>query len=162
MMMLAAALAALSAFADDYIAVGREGKVFDDPSPKYVTLNEKNEEVTVIPGMVFKTNEHKPGWYMIEYSPGLHAYLSETVVSNNTVAPKAGTYDVRNNPGHKLAVENSAGNWTAAADGKSYAGSQNGNIVVFTDASGNSAYSLVDFGDGPIVICYDNSVTRFF
>ena len=67
----------LSAFADNYIAIGKEGKVYDEPNTKYATLNQNNQEVNVVPGMAFKQLEKSPGWYMIEYSPGLRAYIQE-------------------------------------------------------------------------------------
>lgn len=159
---MACLLSAGTVWAADYVAVAKDGKVFDDPSPKYVTLNEKNQEVNVAPGMVFKTTEHTPGWYLIEYSPGLHAYLSETVATNNFNPPTAGSYDIKNNPGHKLTVQNNNGNWSASADGKTYEGSLNGDILIFSDQNGYPAFSLVDLGQGPIAICYDNSVTHFF
>lgn len=163
-LILLSILLSITAFAnaDNYVAIGKEGKVFDEPNAKYVTLNQKNEEVNVIPGMVFKTFEKTPGWNMIEYSPGLRAYISEQIVNNNVVAPQPGTYTVKNNPSQKVTVENSGSQWTAKVGDKALNGTAKDNIVVFLDANNVSAFSLVDFGQGGIVISYDNNITKFF
>ena len=153
---------ASSVWGADYVAVAKEGKVFDDPSPKYVTLNEKNVEVIVSPGMAFKTSEHLPGWYLIEYSPGLRGYLQEQTVSTSVSQPMAGTYEIKNNPGHKITIQKQGDNWTASSEGKTYNGTNNEDIVVFMDNQGNIAFSLVDLGDGPVVMTYENSITEFF
>ena len=58
----------LAVFADGFIVVGKDSKVFDEPNAKgYVTLNQKDEEVSVLPGMVFKHHERANGWYVVEY-----------------------------------------------------------------------------------------------
>lgn len=155
-------ISSASVFADNYVAVGKDGKVFDDASPKYVTLNANNDEVNVTPGMVFKTKEHTPGWYLIEYSPGLHGYLPEQVVAGSINSPVPGNYEVKNNPGQTLNVKNADDNWSATVSGQDLKGKREGNIVVFLNESGNPAFSLVDLGQGGIVINYDNSVTKFF
>ncbi|MCH5237715.1 MAG: hypothetical protein J1E95_07955 [Muribaculaceae bacterium] len=151
-----------SLLAADYIAVGKDGKVFDDASPKYVTLNENNEEVIIRPGMVFKTTEKLPGWYLIEYSPGLRGYIQEQVITNMLNNPSAGTYQIQNDPQHKISVQNSNGNWSATSGGKSYNGFISDNIVVFMDENGVQSFSLIDYGAGGVVMSYDNSVTKFF
>lgn len=149
--------------ADTFIAVNKETKVFDEPDATgYVTLNQKNEEVTALPGMVFKSSENKGGWNLVEYSPGLRGYISDQVKQSKFVLPKAGTYKVANKPADKLTVECNGDKWTATVAGKTYQGESSGNIVVFLDDRNTPAYSLVDFGNGPIVMTYDNSVTKFF
>ena len=148
--------------AENYIAVAKDGKVYDEASAKYVTLNQNNDEVSVIPGMVFETSEHTPGWYKIEYSPGLHAFIPDQIVATNFIELKPGNYSIKNNPGKILNIEGSNDNWTATVDGNSYKGVKWEDILVFLDQNNKVAYSLVDVGDGPVAITYDNSITKFF
>ena len=68
----------------------------------------------------------------------------------------------KNKGNEKLAATFDGTSWTATVGAKNYSGKDFNNIVVFFDAKNNPAYSLVDFGSGPIVMCYDNSVTNFF
>lgn len=159
----ASSLAFSTIMADTFIAVNKETKVFDEPDATgYVTLNQKNEEVKALPGMVFKLSENKGGWNLVEYSPGLRGYVSDQVKQSKFTLPKAGTYKVANKPADKLTVENNGSKWTATIGGKTYQGELSGNIVVFFDDKKIPAYSIVDFGNGPIVMNYDNSVTKFF
>ena len=159
----ASSLAFSTIMADTFIAVNKEAKVFDEPDATgYVTLNQKNEEVTALPGMVFKLSENKGGWNLVEYSPGLRGYISDQVKQSKFILPKAGTYKVANKPTDKITVVTNAGKWSASIGGKTYQGDLSGNIVVFFDDKKMPAYSLVDFGNGPIVMTYDNSVTKFF
>lgn len=151
-----------SVFAEDYVVISKDGKVFDDASPKYVTLNEKNEEVMLIPGMVFKTTEHLPGWYLIEYSPGLRGYIQDQIVASNIKSPEPGTYNLKNSPDKKINIEKSGKNWKASYNGKNYSGSQFENIIIFNNESGNPAFSLVNLENGVVVISYDNALTKFF
>lgn len=150
--------------AEDYIIIGKESKVFDTPdaSKGYVTLNQKNQEVIIKPGMVFKTLENSKGWHMIEYSPGLRGYLSEQVASKTTKKPLAGVYVVSNNPKIKLTIENTDGKWNASAADKKFHGTLSGNAIIFLDDNKHPAYSVVDLGEGPIVMTYDNNTTNFF
>lgn len=161
-LLLSALVTVVSASAADYVAIAKDGNVYDEASAKYITVNQNNDEVAVIPGMVFSTTEHTPGWYKIEYSPGVHAFIPEQIVATsfNLVAP--GTYDVANNPGHKLTVEGSGDTWNASAEGKSYKGKKAQDILIFLDNQNNIAFSVVDLGHGPVVITYDNNVTKFF
>ena len=157
-----AAISWCGCHAEDYVAVAKNGNIYDDANAKYVTVNQDNDELVVIPGMVFETSQHTPGWYKIEYSPGLHAFIPDQIVATSLTPVKAGIYDIKNNPGHQLAVEGNGDNWTASSEGKTYKGKKTENIVVFTDNSNKIIFSLVDLGEGPIVISYDNSVTKFF
>ena len=149
-------------FSQDYVAVAKNGNVYDEANAKYITVNQNNDDVAVIPGMVFATSQHVPGWYKVEYSPGIHAFIPEQITSGNFTAVAPGTYPVANNPSQKLTVEGGGDNWTASADGKSYKGTKFQEILIFKDPSNNVAFSLVDLGNGPIAISYDNSVTKFF
>ena len=148
--------------ADDFIAVGKEGNVFDQPNGKYITENQAGDEVSLIPGMVFKTSEHQPGWYKVEYSPGLHAYLPEQIVAASFNKPQPGKYNLKNNPAQTITIQNNGDKWTAEIDGKEYAGNLNENILIFIEEGGNIVFSLVDLGDDGIAITYDNNVTNFF
>lgn len=150
------------AYSADYIAVNKEGKLYDQSNTKYVTENQNGDEVTVMPGMVFMTMEHLPGWYKIEYSPGLHAFLPEQIVATTFKNPVSGSYKVTNNPGETVQIQNSVNQWTVTSKGKTYKGILNGNIVIFSDDNNKLQYSLTDTGNGPIVITYDNDVTKFF
>ena len=152
----------LSMSASDYIAIGKDGNVYDEASAKYITVNQNNDNVSVVPGMVFPTTEHSTGWYKIEYSPGLHAFIPEQIVAASFNTPQPGTYDIINNPGQKLTVTADGDNWTASSNGKSYKGIKNENILVFFDNMNNQAFSLVDIGNGPVAVTYDNNVTHFF
>lgn len=154
---------AVSTFGEEYIIVGKDAKVFDEPNAKgYVTLNRKNEEVILTPGMIFKTLDNSKGWYIIEYSPGLRGYLSEQCKVTSLKAPAPGSYVIANYPSQKLDVSGEADNWTATVGDTQYKGKTFGKVLVFLDGNGKMAYSLVDIGDGPIAISYDNTVTNFF
>lgn len=157
-----ALVSSLGAMSQTYVAIGKAGKVYDEASIKYVTLNQNNEEVNVIPGMVFKQADKSPGWAKIEYSPGLHAFIPEQLIASQTVAPAPGSYKVTNNPSQILTVEQNGKEWKGSTSGKSYNGKQFDNIVVFFDDSNNPAFSLADIGTGGIVITYDNAITKFF
>ena len=150
------------AYAQNYVAIAKDGNVYDEANAKYITLNQNNDEVSVIPGMVFASSEHTPGWYKIEYSPGLHAFIPDQIVANNFNEVKPGTYSIKNNNGKQLTVEGSGDSWTAKADGNTFKGVKWEDILVFVDANNKVTYSLVDLGEGPVAITYDNNVTKFF
>ena len=148
--------------AQNYIAVAKDGNVYDESNAKYITLNQTNDEVAVIPGMVFATTEHTPGWYKVEYSPGLHAFIPDQIVASNFKEIQPGSYDIKNNTGKKLKVEGSGDNWNATIAGNSFKGVKWEDILLFMDGNNQIAYSVVDLGNGPIAITYDNSITKFF
>ncbi|MCH5222526.1 MAG: hypothetical protein J1E82_00665 [Muribaculaceae bacterium] len=155
-------VASFSLWAADYVAVGREGNIYDGANNKYITENQMGDQLKVVPGMVFSTSEHLPGWYKVEYSPGLHAYLPEQLLASNFNTPKPGSYKVTNNPSQTVSVQNDGANWTVSANGKTFKGNLKDNVVIFVDENNNPAFSLVDLGQGGIVISYDNAVTKFF
>lgn len=148
----------------DFITVNREGNIYDQANAKYITENQDGEEINVMPGMVFKTSERTPGWYKIEYSPGLHAYIPEQITANGLKEPQPGSYKVANNPIEILEVHKNGEDWTALSGNTTFKGIVFNGIVVFNDNADNGKpkYSLVDLGSGPIVINYDNSLTKFF
>lgn len=154
-------LFAIPLIANDYVVVNKEGNVYDMANAKYATENQNGEAVVIIPGMVFSTSEHTPGWYKVEYSPGLNAFMPEAVVAESFVAPKAGSFQVANQPGNNVIIESSGNSWTLTSNGNQYSGEEIGNIVIFTD-NNNIVFTEVDLGQGPIVINYDNAVTKFF
>lgn len=152
-----------SALADNYVVVNKAGKIFDAPDATgYVTLNSNNEEVLLCPGMVFKVLESAHGWHIVEYSPGLRGYLSEQVTATECTLPKPGNYSIHNIKGIQLKATKTDGVWGAQVGDKSFKGKEFGKVVVFFSANGHPAYSLVDFGKGCVVVCYDNDVTKFF
>ena len=154
--------ASLSSFAQDFVAVAKNGNIYDEANAKYITLNQNNDEISVIPGMVFKFSQHTPGWYKVEYSPGIHAFIPEQITASGFKPVQAGSYDIQNFPGHKLNAQLSGNDWSASVDGKTYKGEKVEDIIIFTDSNNKIAYSLVDIGNGPIAISYDNSITKFF
>lgn len=149
-------------FAQSYIVVAKPGKIYDEPNTKYVTLNTENQELSVVPGMVFKQTEKTPGWVMIEYSPGLRAYLQETLLASQLKTPVPGVYTVKNNPSQKFNVTQEGENWAGNVNEKNYKGKKFNNVVVFFDEQNNPAYTLADPGEGGIIIDYNDKVTKFF
>lgn len=159
-----ALLACLPVSAQNFMAVGKPSKVFDTPDATkgYVTMNQNNDEVHIVPGMVFRLHETKNGWSLVEYSPGLRGYVSEQVqAADKMVAPKTGAYSVANNPKEKVRVTNAGDLWTLSSSDKTYSGRAFGKMVVFFEEK-KACYSLIDLGEGGLVINYDNSVTNFF
>ena len=152
----------ISVVAADYVAVAKNGNVYDEASAKYITVNQDNEDVAVIPGMVFPTSEHTPGWYKVEYSPGLHAFIPDQITATNLKPLAPGTFEIVNMPGHQLTAQKDGDSWVAIVEGNSFKGEKFQEIVVFLDKTNRQAYSLVDLGNGPIAISYDNAVTKFF
>lgn len=159
---LAFLFATLSGFAQTYVTIGKAGKVYDEANMKYVTLNQNNEEVNVVPGMVFRQTDKTPGWEMIEYSPGLRGYIPETMVASELKEPVAGNYKVANNPQQNFIVTLDGDQWTGTTDGKTFTGKRFNNVIVFFDNDKNRLYTLADPGTGGTVINYDNAVTKFF
>lgn len=149
-------------FANDYVAIAKDGNVYDEASAKYITVNQNNEDVSVLPGMVFATSQHTPGWFKIEYSPGLHAFIPDQIIASEFKPITAGSYTITNNPNKKINVQGSDQNWTASVDGKNFKGINSDNILIFVDDNNKIEYSIVDLGSGPIAITYENSVTKFF
>lgn len=149
------------ALADTFVAIGEGAKVFDEPNAKgYVTLNMANQEVAPLPGMAFKVMDDSPGWYLIEYSPGLRGYLSKQTVAKSS-APKEGTYAVSNAKTVKVTVVKNGDAWTLTTGGNTFKGKDFDGVIVFNGQDGNPAYTLTDTGSGTIVMSYDNAVTKF-
>ena len=148
--------------AGDFIAIERNGNIYDQANAKYITVNQNNEDIAVVPGMVFESSQHVPGWYKVEYSPGLHAYIPDQITAKNLKPVAAGSYNIKNQPGRKISTEGNGESWKATVDGQTYKGEKIGEILIFFDNNGVKAFSIVDTGDGPVAITYDNSVTKFF
>lgn len=152
----------ISAFSADYIAVAKNGNIYDEASAKYITVNQNNDDLSVIPGMVFATTEHTPGWYKIEYSPGLHAFIPDQITASSFKKVNPGTYDISNNPGNKITIQGNGNDWNASVGANTYKGTLNQEILIFFDNQNRVAFTVVDLGNGPVAISYDNSVTKFF
>lgn len=160
-----AAMSAFMAEADDYVVIGHEGKVFDSPKTKsYTTTNQEGEDVVVKEGMVFKKKESRQGWDLIEYTPGLNGFILQSLEAeaNSLKTPAAGSYTVANNPEAKVTVAKEGTNWIATSGAKKYSGQLHDGAVIFYDADGNIALSLVVLNGTPVVFDYDNTLTRFF
>ncbi|MCH5228804.1 MAG: hypothetical protein J1F12_02270 [Muribaculaceae bacterium] len=149
-------------YAQNYIAISKNGNVYDEANAKYITVNQNNDDVAVIPGMVFATSQRTPGWYKVEYSPGLHAFIPEQIAATDFKVIQPGKYEISNYPGHQLTVDKKGDEWQATSDGKTFKGQKYQDILVFLDDNKKVAFSLVDIGNGPVAITYDNSVTKFF
>lgn len=146
-----------------YVTVMKPGKVFDEPNAKgYVSLNTRNEEVNLVPGMVFKVIEKGNGWDIVEYSPGLRGYVPSQIIGQPDVLPKGGTYKVANNPKETLTISTDGKGWKAISGTTILDGQIVGNAIIFSDKNGNQVYSLVELADGPVVMTYVGSVTGFF
>lgn len=160
-----AAIAVITAMAQDYVVIGHEGYVFDKPNSKsYITTNQMGENVELLPGMVFRCAESRDGWDLIEYTPGLRGFILKAIESGagSLGTPVPGVYPVANKPGSEAKIEANGSNWTATLDGVSYSGAIHDGALVFFDSQANPALSLVVSGGQPIVFSYDNSLTRFF
>ena len=155
-------MSSLASAEESYITIGKPSKVFDTPNAKgYVTLNQKNEEVKLVPGMSFKSIEHSKGWHLIEYFPGLRGYVADNILSETSL-PKPGLYKIANLPDQKIKVEKTADGWKATIGTVALKGKEIDNVIVFFNDDKTPAYTLVDLGEGPIAITYDNTVTAFF
>lgn len=166
---LSAALLAIAftgmAHAQSYVAVNTSTKVFDQASAQgYVTQNQQGKDVVLSAGMAFKNTDATPGWDVIEYTPGLRGYIMKTneVPEAQLRMPSAGSYKVANEPSVVLAVTENGGVWEAKAGNVSYKGKSFGKIVVFFAKDGNQAYTLLDYGKGPVAMSYSNKITNFF
>ena len=155
-------LVSFQVYAEHFVTVGKAGKVYDESNTKYVTVNQNNEELNIEPGMVFKSSERSPGWAKVEYSPGLHAFIQESILTADLKTPVPGNYDIKNLPSKKLEVSNSGQNWSASDGAKSYKGIILDNAVLFFDDGGQAVFSLVNLGNGGVVFSYDNNITKFF
>lgn len=161
---IAAIALSLTASAQNFLAVGKTSKIFDTPDAAkgYVTLNQNNEEVSIVPGMVFRLYETKNGWSLVEYSPGLRGYVSEQVqAADKMIMPQTGSYTVANNPDEKVNITNAGDLWTLSSPDVTLSGRAFGKIVVFFNEK-KPCYSLIDIGEGGLVINYHNDVTKFF
>lgn len=151
--------------AETYVTMAVKAKVFDQANAQgYVTQNSKGADVEVLPGMTFKVADTESGWDVIVYSPGLRGFVMKSVEAqpDNLRAPAPGTYKVANQPGATISITNNDGKWSASNGKSIYAGAQFGNVVVFINAQGNEEYSLVNLNGTPIVMNYNNAITKFF
>lgn len=150
--------------ADDFVVVAKESKVFDGPSVnEYPTRNVAGEEIMLKEGMVFKVESFDKGWYLIEYSPGLRAYLAATMVATDKLSiPSTGVFKIANVAGEVLNFVKDGESFKASLKDKTYKGERAGEAVVFKDESGNIAFSLVTMNGLPYAWSYSNNATKFF
>lgn len=157
------ALTALAASAEDYIIIGKETKVFENPTTKsYAVTNRFDEEITLQPGMAFPVIETAQGWARIEYTPGLKGYiqvLSEAKTTSRPTAIRAGKYEIANLPCEKLEIV-MAPKLSARDTSATYDGEAEDNILLFRDQFGNPAYTAVILDGHTIIYSYDPKLTR--
>ena len=153
------------AAAEKYAAILKDAKVYEEADPQgFVAQNMKGKDITVSTGMVFEVVDEKPGWYVVEYSPGIRGFLvqSFTVPSGELQKPEAGDYPLSNNKEVIVNVAFADGAWTLSSNGLNLSGQQKGNVVAFSDKEGNMKYSLVKFGGKNYIFDYSNDITHFF
>ncbi|MBD5204094.1 MAG: hypothetical protein HDS82_04370 [Bacteroidales bacterium] len=155
----------LSATAEDFIVVGHEGKVYDTPNSKaYATTNRDGEDINLSTGMVFKRNETRQGWNLIEYSPGLNGFILQSLVESPTSleTPESGVYPVNNIPGTNVKISIENGTWTATLGTSKYAGQLHDGALIFFSAEGDIILSVVKKRGKVLVYSYSNDITKFF
>lgn len=153
-----------SALADDYIVVGNNSHLYDEPNMKSATTrNFADEEVKLNPGMAFKITDKTSGWSQIMYTPGIRAYILDTTLIGNDHLrkPEPGNYKMSNSDS-KASVTKNNDAWTITVGSDKFNGKEYGKIIVFTDGNGNQRFSLVNI-DGKVELYdYDNNLTKFF
>jgi len=151
--------------AEKYAAVLKDTKIFEEPDAQgFTAQNQNGDEITVNAGMVFNILEEKPGWYVVEYSPGIRGYIvqSFTVPVNELQKPTGGDYSLANNKTVIVNVALADGAWTLSREGKNLTGLEKGNVVAFPDSKGVIKYTIVKFGGKTYVYDYSNALTHFF
>lgn len=163
---LAAFLTCLPAIAQKYAVIASESRIYDKPNVKsYATTNTSGQDIVLSPGMVFPVSDApQAGWDKIEYTPGLKAFIlsSQLAQTSQLSLPKAGEYSIANNPGKRVSVTETGGNWTLTSDGKEFKGIGIDKTVVFKDQFSNPAFSIAVFSGKTYVFSYDNEITKFF
>lgn len=155
-----------SACAQSLVTIGNETKIFEKPNVNsYATTNTQGQDITLTPGMVFQQSENNGGWTKIQYTPGLNAYLLDSVLAKSSALKplKNGSFTVKNAPSVTVSISG-AGTpaITLKAGDKVYTATLDGNMALFKDQYGNPAYSFVELNGQPTVYSYDNNVTHFF
>lgn len=155
----------LMASAQSYIVIAKESRIFDQPNVRsYPTTNTSGTDVVLVRGMAFKSiGGIQNGWYKIEYTPGLNAFILQSQIADSAKLgmPASGIYSIANSMA-KLTVTLEGNEWKATDGTSSYSGSIYENVVVFTDKFGNTAYTLVVLEGNPMVFSYNNDITKFF
>lgn len=149
----------------NYVVVNSATKIYEEPNARgYVARNTNDEEINVIPGMVFKRLDVLKGWDKVEYSPGLSGLIMETMLADNAnlEIPDAGYYNPVNNSSETVNIACASGEWTLSVNGHNYKGTQYGPIVVFNTTSGEQMYTLVKINGKSVVCTYSNDITGFF
>lgn len=162
----AALSCAIQLYAENYIVIGKDSKVFESPMARdeFAAVNKDDIPIVLKAGMAFKANEQKAGWYVVEYSPGIRGMVMQSVIAPASAVktPMAGTYKVANNSAEEVTVSGSGDSWSLKSGGVSLSGFKDGDIVVFADNSGNIKYTFLNYNGKPTVFNYDNTVTNYF
>lgn len=155
-----------SAFSQSLVAIGNETKIFEKPNVNsYATTNTQGQDITLSAGMVFLQSDNNSGWTKIQYTPGLNAYLLNSLIAGtDSLKPlKNGSFTVKNNPSVTVSISGAGTPAITLKTGdKVYTATVEGNIALFKDQYGNPAYSFVELNGQPTVYSYDNNVTHFF
>lgn len=152
--------------AEEYVVIAKDSKLFDTPiaSNEYATKNGDDADCLVRPGMTLRLVEHKKGWDVVEYSPGLRAMVMQTILlaPASVKVPAPGNYNVANNPKERVTVTNTGADWLITSGTKHYKGKRAGNAVVFLNNKNELVYSLLNIGKTPYVYNYTNEILKFF
>lgn len=152
------------AYGQHYVVILKEAQVFDAPNANtYKTLNQDGQEVILSSGMAFKYSDSQNGWDKVEYTPGLNGYILHSLEASNTqlAQPKSGKYTCTNSK-DKVTITNNNSEWKATSIKGEFDGKEFENVLVFYDRFGNPYYTLVVVNGTPLLMSYDNEVTKFF
>ncbi|MDE7380895.1 MAG: hypothetical protein K2N03_02035 [Muribaculaceae bacterium] len=154
----------INAFSKSYLVVAREGRVFDQPNNKsYPTTNKAGDNVVVQPGMVFPLSSDSNGWSLIQYTPGLQGYIFTSISASDDqlTKPVTGKY-VTVNSNLPVVITKNDERWEINDGKKVYTGVEDNNAIIFKNEFSNITYTLVNLNNIPIVMDYNNEVTKFF
>lgn len=154
----------MTAHSQSLIVMAKEAQVYDDANNSYPTMNNNDENIILKPGMVFQKTGNKNGWDKIVYTPGLSGYILQGLETpeSNLGTPSPGTYSVANS-GETLTIsEKDKGIWEAKGEKGIFTGNQYGKIIIFKDKFTNPVFSFVVVNSNPIIMSYDNDITKFF
>ena len=156
----------LPSIAQDFVVIGKESKVFEQPIAKdeYTALNQNDKPVILTPGMAYKVLDKKGGWYVIEYFPGLRGMVMQNVIADTSALsdPTPGNFKVTNNLEEIVSIKGSGVDWILTSGDKTFKGEEREKIIYFISSSGEYLYSVVNLNSEIKVYNYSNSVTKFF
>ncbi len=161
---LAVCFASITMGAQNLIVMSKEGRVFDQPNNKsYPTTNRNGENVILSPGMVFPSSNKENGWVMIQYTPGLQGYIfSQLTAGSDLLGKPVGGKYITANSNKPVEIYNSGNQWKINVSNNTFDGEESENIVIFKNEFSNIVYSLVVLNGKPLVMDYNNEITKFF